>query len=444
MFRYPSIPHGTNYSISSKTYTFSKGGITANARLGSDMVYHQNGKNYLLITLKGDPIHLPIQESRLPLNLSLVIDRSGSMSGTKLENVKTALYQISHMLNERDLVSIVIYDDSVDTIYNGQYNENRFLSAISEIDSRGSTYLEGGLKEGLKNINAHYFLGGHYINKLILLSDGLANVGVSSPYELARLVQDYSEQEIHVSTIGIGADYDENLMTQVALAGRGNYYFMENGSDAEQILTQEFQGMVNTIAEDVKVEFNFDDQFILNRAVGYKLDNQLFFTPQNISSGKETSYLFEIQSKDLRMLNTNKASIANLKITFNSIVSKSREEINIPVQVDITSNAINPLSDDRVYKEYMNANVAEKLWKVDEHLNNVQNSSAQTVMSELRNELNSANQRLPGVFDKELSNLKTKQDYLNKQGSADIKTSVSGRLFKKSNQAESYMRQYNK
>lgn len=441
----PNGIHNRENVFPSKEYTQTVGGLKATVKLGSDSINTKDGKGYMLVTLKGDQFPTHSELKRAPLNLALVIDRSGSMSGEKLENVKKSLTTIGSSLTESDHVSLVIYDDKVETIYDANFNQEKFNSVIQEITSRGSTNIEGGLREGIQNVQGFSFLEDHNrVNRVILLSDGLANIGTSTPAGLARLVENLAEKNVNVSTIGVGVDYDENIMTQVALAGNGNYYFLANASDSEEIFAQEFNSMLHTIAKDIHVDLGVDGPFKVTRAIGYKMTNNNSFDPKNIYAGREVSYLFEIHSNNLETISTDVTSLANVNITFQSIVTDRKEAITIPVDVQLTRKEINPLADNQVYKEFMDSLIAERLWDVDTHLGKVENQKAKSTVNNLLQELQYANIRLNGAYDKDITILEQKESYIEQQGNRNIQEDAAGRLFKKSNQSSSFEKQYNK
>ncbi len=413
--------------------------LKATVELGNKYISTKDGKAYLMLTLEGDRVEKESDE-RPPLNVSIVVDRSGSMEGQKLDYVKEALYQLPDLLDEKDRISVVVYDDYVDTVYQSRYFEPReFDSAIEGIISGGSTYLEGGLVEGIENVKFAFDRGEEnedYLNRVILLSDGLANVGVSDPYRLASIVEENTGSEITVSTIGVGADYDERLMTEVAKSGKGNYYFLEDPRDAERIFSDEFNSIINTIAKDIHVEFNFRDEYEVISGIGYELRSKDSFQPHDIYSGKKNSYLFEIEGSDIEKYKNNENSLGTLNISFINPEDSKENEINIPIKIHGTIEEIDALANDNVYAEYIKSYQAEELLKVYEDLDSYRNDDARGRMEELINELNLANSRLEGALDDEVSKLEDKRYFLEDLEEEYVNEAESGRIFQKSNQAD--------
>jgi Ca-activated chloride channel family protein len=458
-----SIHEGSS-SKSSNEYISDEGPVDVQVQLGSDDISVKDGTAYMLITLKGDKIEFTQEKDRMPLNLSIVIDRSGSMNGDKLDYVKRALYEITPLLDYDDRISLVIYDDSIETVYcANHFEKNEFLDAVDDVNSGGSTYLEGGLREGIRNVkqscSSDYFRRGRisveyedstnpdysdYMNRVILLSDGLANVGVSDSNQLARIVEELAGDNITVSTIGVGANYDERLMTSVARAGNGNYYFLEDPRDAERIFTEEFESVLNTVARDITVEFNINNNFEVVRGIGYELEDSRHYNPHDIYSEREVSYLFEIQAKDLSKLALSDLDLADLKVKFHNVITDKDETISVPVKVNIVDADINVLSDDDVYYDYMQSYKAEVLWDVYEDLDKVDNVAARDRSDKLIDELTRANGRLQGEFNEDLEILKEKREYLEELEYSDVNASEDGRSFQKANQRDSYGEIYEK
>ncbi len=144
------------------------------------------------------------KNKRTPVNLAVVLDRSGSMSGDKIEKARDAATTALNMLSEGDIFSLVVYDDKVSTLVPAVFVDDKegIAEKIRGIEPGGSTALFAGVSSGAAEVRKN--LGGRYVNRIILLSDGLANVGPGSPEELGRLGASLVKEGISVSTVGIG------------------------------------------------------------------------------------------------------------------------------------------------------------------------------------------------------------------------------------------------
>lgn len=188
---------------------------------------------------------------RPPVNLAIVLDRSGSMSGEKIEKAREAAIEALRRLGPSDVFSLVIYDDRVETIIPAQEARNTewMESRIREIRSRGNTALFAGVSQGAAEVRRN--LEGRYVHRILLLSDGLANVGPSAPDDLGRLGASLLKENISVTTVGVGTDYNEDLMTRLAQNSDGNTYFVEDHRDLPRIFAAELGDVLNVVARSV-------------------------------------------------------------------------------------------------------------------------------------------------------------------------------------------------
>ena len=205
-----------------------------------------------------DCVELPRRGQRPPVNLAIVIDRSGSMSGDKIMKAREAALEAVRRLAPDDIVSLVAYDTKVQTLVPAQHvgDGRRLEEAICSIEIGGQTALHGGVMRGAAEVRRH-IEDGRYVNRVILLSDGLANVGPSSPEELGRLGTSLMKEGISVTTIGLGLGFNEDLMTRLAQRSDGNTYFVESSSDLSRIFAAELGNVLNVVARRVVIEIDF-------------------------------------------------------------------------------------------------------------------------------------------------------------------------------------------
>jgi Ca-activated chloride channel family protein len=191
---------------------------------------------------------------RTPLNLAVVLDRSGSMTGAKLEKTKQAAMQLVNRLAPNDIFSLVIFSDEAQVLVPAQRVEDKdaLKEKIESIEADGSTALFAGVKMGADQLGE--FFSSKRINRVILLSDGLANVGPSTPRELRRLGSQLAERGISVTTIGVGDDYNEDLMAGLAEASDANYYYVQETEKLPEIFAKELGELLTVAARDVRIE----------------------------------------------------------------------------------------------------------------------------------------------------------------------------------------------
>lgn len=196
---------------------------------------------------------------KAPLNLSLVLDRSGSMAGDKIENLRRAALDILDRMGPRDVLSIVAFDNSTDVILPATRvtDPATIRSRILDIQPGGMTALFGGVSKGIAQ--ARKFKGQGRSTRLVLVSDGQANVGPSSVSELAALGRSAGREGIPVTTVGLGEGYNEDLMQQLAQNADGNHDFARDPSDLARIFDREFGEALEIVATDLVVKFRCPD-----------------------------------------------------------------------------------------------------------------------------------------------------------------------------------------
>lgn len=194
-------------------------------------------------------------KERSPLNISLVLDRSGSMRGEKLQYVKQAAIHVLDLLDEKDTASVVVYDDEIDTIVDsGNLTEvfrQQAISKVKSIQSGGSTNLSGGWLKGCEHVASG--TDGHTINRTLLLTDGQANAGIQDAEELATHARELFRRGVSTSTFGVGLGYDEHLLEGMANNGGGNFHFLETTNAIPVVFEREFNDLVDISLRDVEL-----------------------------------------------------------------------------------------------------------------------------------------------------------------------------------------------
>jgi Ca-activated chloride channel homolog len=196
----------------------------------------------------------PTPDNRIPLNLSIVLDRSGSMAGGKLAAARDAAAMLVQRLHPDDTVSVVAYDDDVTTVAEPATGatQSGLSKQIQSIEPGGSTNLSGGWLRARELVARGKREGG--VNRVVLLTDGLANVGIVKPDQLLGLCRTACGAGITTTTIGFGADYDEKLLRGMADAGGANTWYIERADQAADVFAEELEGLLTLCAQTVSVE----------------------------------------------------------------------------------------------------------------------------------------------------------------------------------------------
>ena len=208
---------------------------------------------------------------RAPMNLAIVLDRSGSMTGAKLEKARQAAAMAVDKLADDDIFSLVTYDTETDLLIppervGGRDHREDLKARIHRIQPGGSTALHAGVVLGAKQVRR--FFEKERVNRVILLSDGIANVGPSSTSDLARLGRELRGDGIAVSTIGLGDDYNEDLMTALAESSNANYYYVKDAEKLPGIFAQELGAARSLLARSIVIRIHAPDGVRLKEIIG--------------------------------------------------------------------------------------------------------------------------------------------------------------------------------
>jgi Ca-activated chloride channel family protein len=212
-------------------------------------------------------------ENRKDATLIFVIDTSGSMGrGNRIELVKRSLNLLVDQLGENDTVGIVEYGSEARVVLEptGADDKIDIAFAIDRLTPHGSTNAEAGLALGYK-MAANELEPGR-ITRVILLSDGVANVGRTGPESILRTIRKYVDQGVTLSTIGVGMDnFNDIMMEQLANNGDGNYSYVDTIQEAKRVFVENLTGTLQVIAKDAKVQVDFNPDVVSRyRLLGYE------------------------------------------------------------------------------------------------------------------------------------------------------------------------------
>jgi Ca-activated chloride channel family protein len=190
---------------------------------------------------------------RPPLNLGLVLDRSGSMGGDKINFALTAARMLIEQLTPTDRFSLTIFDDVVETLAVSALavDRQRLLDLLPAIQPGGSTALHEGWSEGVTQVRPH--VQADALNRVLLLTDGLANVGEVNPDVIATSVKQASLEGVGTSAMGVGADYNEDLIEAMARAGDGNYYYIQSPDQLPAMFQTELLGLLALVGRQARL-----------------------------------------------------------------------------------------------------------------------------------------------------------------------------------------------
>ena len=275
-----------------------------------------DNERYLRVKVQAEDRSGP--SSRLPLNLALIIDRSGSMAGTKLDKAKEAAIFCVRNLTAGDRAAVIAYDDEVRVVAPSRAltpeTKARLISDIRGIDSGGSTNLGGGWLTGAQEA-ANHLHEANYLSRAILLSDGLANVGITDTQELARHAEELRKRGVSTTTMGIGTDFNEELMEKMAVKGGGHFYYVEDGKQIPDFLHRELGEVLSTIARKVVLELEAPEGVTVTLLNNFEIDR---------AGTRYSVRLDDMIAGEVRSL------------VFKLAVSPGKEDIALPVVLKLT------------------------------------------------------------------------------------------------------------
>lgn len=311
--------------------------ITLRTEMGQKSYLAQRGqKTYLRVDLEGVRHE---EAERPPVNIAIVIDKSGSMSGSKLEQAKEAAIMAVERLGTNDYVSIVAYSDEVEVLIPSSQvtNHTEFRHRIRDLQSNGRTALYAGTKRGIHELES--FLDANRVNRVILLSDGMANIGPSSPTELEALGRMAGQKGISITTIGIGLGFNEDLMTKLAYASDGNHAFVKNEHDLVDIFNKEFGDVLSVVAQDVEIIIECEDGFRPIRILGRTaiINGQKIRLKMNQLYGAQEKQLI-IEAEIEKDLQEGPRPFARVDIDYRSMTDKSRVKLNGKAEANFTKS----------------------------------------------------------------------------------------------------------
>ena len=256
----------------------------------------KNQKTFLKVGLRG--FDLPQESDRAPVNMAIVLDRSGSMAGEKLARAREAAIKAIGLLQSGDIVSVVTYDSVVNVVVPATKvsDKQSIYRAIRRIRDGGSTALFAGVSKGASEVRK--FLDKTRVNRVILLSDGLANVGPSTPSELGQLGASLGKEGISVTTIGLGLGYNEDLMTQLAGMSDGHHAFVQNSADLNRIFAAEFNTALTVVANQFNIIIRCADSIRPIRVLGRQaqiIGQEVHINLNQLSSNQEKFVMLEVE-----------------------------------------------------------------------------------------------------------------------------------------------------
>ena len=312
--------------------------IQLSAELGTPVVEAgRTHRTFLKISLTG--FEMSGLEERTPANVSLVLDESGSMTGEKLEEAKEAALLAVDLLDKDDILSVVSYDSHVKVLVPATRVDDKaeIRRAIRAMKAGGQTALFAGVSKGAREIRK--FIEKERVNRIILLSDGQANVGPSTVTELGELGMSLGKEGISVTTIGLGAGYNEDLMATLAGYSDGNHAFVEDPEDLVKIFNYEFGDVLSVVAQDLLIRIELQDGIRPLRILGRNgeiIGREVTTRMNQLYSDQEKYVLLEVEVPE-GMANQTR-ELADVTVSYQNMANRKQEDVRDKVSVSYSTS----------------------------------------------------------------------------------------------------------
>lgn len=378
-----------------------KDAISLDVRWGTSVTNAAHRHAYLQVGLatKRD---VDLNEVR-PLNLAVVIDASGSMQGDRIRKVKQSLRAFLEKLRDIDRGSVVTFNSSAKTIVAPQYvDDPRSLGlAIDGIFADGGTNLHAGLMLGYKMVQRN--LDPRLNNRVILLTDGQANNGVTDSEEIAKQSQRFNRLGINLSAIGLGHDFNQALLRQLARSGRGLIHFVGDDKDIKKVFIDELDGLLSSVGRDLNLAIDYDERLTVDQIYGYSPQfgaKRIQFDLDPLNAGTTQIVLLRFRVPD----HIKRSTQFPISVRLNYQSTITEKDVSIPMETELKffgsdRRPLDPLTDSRVRRNVTIADLAQSMKQMATLLKDERYADAKTGM---RRQLDLTASRYPMSLDKEV------------------------------------------
>lgn len=387
--------------------------IALDARWGNKTANSANRTAYLQVGLATNrDVDLDLAR---PLNLCFVIDHSSSMlEGGRLEDVKKSLLAALKKLRPVDRISIVIFNHNAETLVEPMLMDQPALvrSAITAIRADGSTNLNDGLVLGFQQVEKH--LDAAYNNRVVLLTDGKANNGVTYSESIINNANAFIKKGIELSTIGLGQDYNHALLRQLSESGNGLLHFVGDNRDIEKVFVEELDGLLACVAQKPTLTIEFDQRLQVEHIYGYSPQSKrgnLVFKLDPLNSGTTQAIL--VKFKVNKRLLGNADIPVKVKLDYQNVTTGKHETLNQQQDLNFLAGVrkkIDPLTDPSVRRNVSIGDLAEGIKQMAVLSQDQKFDAAE---KQMKKHLKTIRQRYQGSIDKHVKRVrKIAKNYL--------------------------------
>lgn len=347
----------------------------------------------------------PVDAERAPSTLVIVLDRSGSMAGARLEQAKAAIAALVDQLDPRDRFGLVTFDhQTVVAVPAGQLTDKPAVKrAAAQVQPGGSTDLSGGYLRGLQEARR---VAGRTGATALLISDGHANAGLTDPAQLGGLARQAQTSTITTSTLGMGLGYDERLLSAIASGGAGNEHFAETADEAAKLISGEVAGLLDLAAQaaslTVRMSPHVKGVAVVNDLSVAGLPDGVLIELGSLYSGETRKLILTFAVPGIPSLGL--AEIATLQLGYVALPSLEQETVTLPIHVNVVpgDQAAGRVPDPVVRTEAAFLRVQRAKREASAALSDGDPRSAATALAGARNLLAAATAAAPAPMAAEL------------------------------------------
>jgi len=297
---------------------------------------------HVLVRLQAPERPTDTNQARTPLHIAVVLDRSGSMSGRPLHEACRCASAIAERLVVGDHLAVITYDDRIQVLRpcSPVSNLSSLKDEIHSITAGGYTNLHGGWAAGIEALRqAHH---AEVINRVLLLSDGAANKGITDPATLASAAQAAASEGVSTSTYGLGQEFSEGLMTTMANSGGGRSYYGDSAEDLLDPFMEEFDLLSNLVARKVTVSWKAPEGWTLTQMNGYALAEPGHWSMPDLAYQSEAWAMFRLQGP-VGAAPGGALDLGRIKITWQDTQGKAMESLSLPFSLPVVAAEAIPL-----------------------------------------------------------------------------------------------------
>ncbi len=327
-------------------------------RVGSQMMVSPWNNQTYLLSVGIQAKEVIEEEDFLGNNIVFLIDVSGSMaSPNKLSLAKDSLIKLVDQIGPNDKLSIVTFSNTVRVVFSGKTidNKSEIKSYINNLRADGGTSGHAAIQKAYQIAEDNLIVGGQ--NRVILVTDGDFNIGISNVDELKAYVSEYRETGIYFSLFGFGrGNLRDDMLEALAIAGNGVYHYIDSNLSAQKAFIEDYAAMMYIVARDTKAQITFDEDTVLSyRLIGYE-NKQLsdeefddeYTNAGEIGSSHQVTAIYEVKLKEPLQSNDT-ASIAGVEVRYKDPDISKNEQLSVDYNVIVDESLLDAPTEDLLF-----------------------------------------------------------------------------------------------